>query len=110
MVSGTCFISEISSQYYFNLNCDQIVFLPSENNDGYSATTFLNAKRTISKQNPQTTISIQGGIAMESLDFSMFQAPTTVIYDTSYSPSGKNYKYFYRMVMDDHNREWQAQI
>ena len=47
---------------------------------------------------------------MESLDFSMFQAPTTVIYDTSYSPLGKNYKYFYRMVMDDHNREWQAQI
>ena len=110
MVSGTCFISEISSQFYFNLNCDQIVFLPSENNDGYSASTFLNAKRTISKQNPQTTISIQGGIAMESLDFSMFQAPTTVIYNTSYSPSGKNYKYFYRMVMDDHNREWQAQI
>ena len=110
MVSGVCSIGEISSQYYFNLNCDQVVFLNDEEGEGYNSDVFLNAKRTISKQNPQTAVSIQGGIAMDQLDYTMFQAPTTVIYSPSYSPLGTNYKYFYRMVLDDHNREWKGQI
>ncbi len=110
IVSGTCFVKEISSKYYFSLHCGQIVFLQNEANRDYNVDAYINSERTISKQNPMTGISIQGGIAMDSLDFTMFQAPTTVIYNETYSPIETNYKYFYRIVMDDHNRDWRGQI
>ncbi len=110
LVTGICSLEEILSNYYFSLQCGEISFRDSDRGTGYNVDGFLNAERAISKENPMTPISIQGGIAMQKLDFTMFQAPTTVIYDMSYSPLESNYKFFYRMVMDDHNREWQAQI
>ncbi len=110
MITGTCSLEEISSNYYFSLQCGQISFRGSEQNEGYNVDGFLNSERNISKEDPLTTISVQGAIAMNGLDFTMFQAPTTVIYDMTYSPLEPNYKFFYRIVMDDHNRDWQGQI
>lgn len=110
IVSGNCKIGSVKTVYYFNLHCTNISLRNAGDPKIYNVDGFLNSEGTLFKENDLDSISIQGGLAVKTLDFSIFQAPTTVLYNPSYSPNTVNYQLFYRMVMDDHNRNWKAQI
>lgn len=110
IVDGNCLIGNVETNFYFNLHCRNIILRNPSKQDQLSINAFLNARGALSKQNELTSVSIQGGLAIGELDFSIFQAPTAVLYNTNFSPLDKSYQFFYRIVMDDHNRDWQGQI
>ena len=109
-VTGNCKVGPVKTAYYFNLHCSNISLRNSGSLKNYNIDAFLNSEGSLSKENELDSISIQGGLAVKTLDFSIFQAPTTVLYNPNHSPMKQSYQLFYRMVIDDHNRNWKAQI
>ncbi|MCO4783937.1 MAG: hypothetical protein KC646_16540 [Candidatus Cloacimonetes bacterium] len=104
MVNGDCFLAPIESAFYTSFTCENITLLPSTSytKDTHVYDAFLNAKQGIHKGHSGKGAYIFGGIAMNTLNPSMFHNSTQVQYNMDYSPLEPQRDMFYRMVLDDH--------
>lgn len=110
-VRGDCILPPIESAFYVQISCNGIQ-LKKDTRKGNSGVyrAFLNARNSLGKMDLDLAVSVVGGIAMRNLDFSMFQAPSMVTYNTDFSPVEDGRDYFYRILMDDHTQSWRTEI
>ena len=110
-VHGPCSLPPIDSDFYVHISCAKIT-LKKDSRKGNLGIfrAFLDSRSTLGKENLDLEMNILGGISMHSLDFSIFQAPNLVTYNTDYSPLEPGRDYLYRILIDDHTQGWGIEI